>query len=149
MGLYIPSYELTSLGNENVLVQWYSTNTRKGSEDRFCRRKLSDGQVSYWIFRNIILKRKRTREWKSVFSLLNPFFILSFSENERHIYRRNWFDLNPNYFNDKCHCSCDLSSSAYVDRHMNMQTCLRIKERSILSLVLFLLRHWDHKSLET
>ena len=89
MGLCIYSSEFTSLGNQKVLVLWYSTNTRKLSEGRLCRRKPSDGQVSHRTFGNMNLERERLEGESSHFPLLSLFFVLPFSENERHIYRPN------------------------------------------------------------
>ena len=141
MGLCIYSSEFTSLGNQKVLVLWYSTNTRKLSEGRLCRRKPSDGQVSHRTFGNMNLERERLEGESSHFPLFSLFFVLPFDENERHIYRPNWFDLGPSYFDDKCHCSYDiwqyLSSRAHVDWHMDIQTCLQIRGRNVLSLGYF------------
>ena len=125
MGLWVSSGS-TSLGGENVLTEWYSISTRKRSKGTLCRHKPSDSQVSHQIFSICKFRERNIRERKSVFLLLSLFF-LSFSENRRHIYKRSWFDLSPNYFDDKCHCSCDiwrqLFACTHTDWHMDMQTC--------------------------
>ena len=85
--------------------------------------KLWDRQVNYPIFRNMNLEKEKLERENQHFPSWVHFF-LPFIENGGHIYRRKWFDLSLNYFDDKCYYSYDiwrhLSFCARVDWHMNM-----------------------------
>ena len=98
----------------------------------------SSQSSDFWKYE---FRKRKIRGRKLAFSTFESLFFLPFSDNERHIYRPNWFDLGPSYFDDKCHCSCDiwqhLSSSAHVDWHMDIQTCLQIRGMNVLSLGYF------------
>lgn len=59
MGLWISSFESTSLWNKSILVQWYSINIRKWSKCQLCYYKPSNDQVNHLIFGNINLEREK------------------------------------------------------------------------------------------
>lgn len=61
-------------------------------------------------------------------------FLLPFSKNIGNIYRQNWLDLSLDYFDEKCHYSCDIlrqsSSYDHADWYMDMQLVDRSKKEA-------------------
>lgn len=78
-------------------------------------------------------------------------FFLPLSENRGHIYRWNWFDLSPSYFDDKRHCFSDiyqhLTYCSYTDWHIDMQACRSDQRRKHFNLNFFF--SWDPRIIET